>query len=152
MLRQSTGDKDDALFFRALKELLASSPQQKISTHDLQQAFERVLPASLSYENKKSLEWFFDSWVNGTSVPQFNLEKVRVAPGQNKTRVTGTIKQKFGAKDLVTAIPIYAVNAAGKARFLSFVFADGEETDFKLSAPAGTRQILLDPNNTVLRR
>lgn len=152
MLRQATGDKDDALFFRALRGLLASSPQQKISTHDLQEAFERVLPPSLNYENKKSLEWFFDSWVNGTSVPQFTLQKVRVAPGQSKTRVSGIIRQKFGAKDLVTAIPIYGVNAAGKARFLSFVFADGEETEFKVSAPAGTRQILLDPENTILRR
>jgi hypothetical protein len=30
------------------------------------------------------------------------------------------------------------------------VFADGEETAFRLSAPAGTRKIVLDPFETVL--
>jgi hypothetical protein len=44
------------------------------------------------------------------------------------------------------------VDAQGKRRFLAFVFAEDPETDFELIAPAGTKQILLDPENTVLRR
>jgi hypothetical protein len=30
------------------------------------------------------------------------------------------------------------------------VFADGAETSFHLSAPAGTHKLLLDPNGTIL--
>ncbi len=152
MLRQATGSKDDALFFRALRGLLASSPRHKISTHDLQVAFEQVLPPSLDYEKKKSLEWFFDTWVNGAAIPQFSLERVRLVPGQGRMRVTGTIRQKYGAKDMVTAVPVYGVDAAGRSRFLAFVFADDEQTDFRISAPLGTHHLVLDPENTVLRR
>jgi aminopeptidase N len=152
MLREANGRKGDAEFFAALKGLLAQSPNHKISTRDLQSAFEKVMPASLTYEGKKSLDWFFDSWVNGASIPQFNLEDVKMAPAGEKVRVTGTIKQSHTGKDTVTAIPIFAVNAKGASHFLAFVFADEPETAFKLTAPAGTTKILLDPEEMILRR
>lgn len=152
MLREANGRKGDAEFFAALKGLLAQSPNHKISTRDLQAAFEKVMPASLTYEGKKSLDWFFDSWVNGASIPQFNLEDVKLTPAGEKVRVTGTIKQSHTGKDTVTAIPIFTVNAKGASHFLAFVFADEPETAFKLTAPAGTAKILLDPEEMILRR
>jgi hypothetical protein len=152
MLRQAGGGKDDALFFSALRGLLARSPTHKISTHDLQLAFEQVLPASLAYEKKKTLEWFFDSWVNGDSIPQLRLGRVNLASAAGKVRATGVVRQSQGARDLVTAVPIYAVDALGKQQFLAYVFADEAETAFTLTAPAGTKQLVLDPENSVLRR
>ncbi len=152
MLRQANGSKGDAEFFAALKGLLAQSPNHKISTRDLQAAFEKVMPASLTYEGRKSLDWFFDSWVNGASIPQFNLEDVKLSPAGGKVRVNGTIRQSHTGKDTVTAVPIFAVNAKGASRFLSFVFVDDPETSFKLTAPAGTTKILMDPEEMILRR
>jgi hypothetical protein len=35
---------------------------------------------------------------------------------------------------------------------LGQVFADGPETSFHFTAPAGTRKIVLDPNRTLLTR
>jgi len=52
----------------------------------------------------------------------------------------------------VTALPIFAVDARGASHFLAFVFADEPETAFKLTAPAGTTKILLDPEQMILRR
>ncbi len=152
MLRQANGRKGDAEFFAALKGLLAQSPNHKISTRDLQAAFEKVLPASLAYEGRKSLDWFFDSWVNGASIPQFTLEEVKITPAGAKVRVTGAIRQSHTGKDTVTAVPIFAVDPKGASHFLAFVFADDPETTFKLTAPAGTTKILLDPEEMVLRR
>ena len=152
MLRQAGGAESNALFFAALKGLLAKSPSHKISTRDLQRAFEEVLPASLSYEGKKSLDWFFDTWVNDVSIPQFSLQDVRMVPAEGKIQVSGAINESYAAKDLVTAVPLYAVDEQGKSQFLAFVFADETQTSFTLTAPAGTKQILLDPAGTVLRR
>ena len=153
MLRQANGKKSDAEFFAALKGLLAQSPNHKISTRDLQAAFEKVMPASLIYEGRKSLDWFFDSWVNGASIPQFNLEEVKFTPAAaGKVHVSGTIKEGHTGKDTVTALPIFAVDARGASHFLAFVFADEPETAFKLTAPQGTTKILLDPEQMILRR
>jgi hypothetical protein len=156
MLHEAGGSNSDALFFAALKGLLAGSPNHKISTLDLQRAFEQVMPASLGYEGKKSLDWFFDSWINGNSIPQFSLDAVHIMPGTGKQagklKVTGTITEEHAAKDMVTAVPLYTVDGAGKSHFLAFVFADDARTEFSLTAPAGTKQILLDPEETLLRR
>ena len=152
MFRQAGGGASDAVFFSALKELLAESPNHKISTHDLQRAFEHAMPASLGYEGKKSLDWFFDSWVNGDSIPQFTLDGLHMTPHAGKLKVTGTVVQDHAAKDMVTAIPLYAVDATGTSHFLAFVFADDAKTEFTLAAPANTKQILLDPEETLLRR
>lgn len=152
MLRQASGGKDDALFYSALKGLLARSPNHKISTHDLQAAFEKVLPPSLSYEGKHDLDWFFDSWVNGTSVPHFTLDRVRITALATRVRVHGTVKQSHAADRMVTAVPIYAVDERGRAKFLNFVFADDAETSFTLTAPSGTKHLVLDPEGTLLRR
>ncbi len=152
MLREASGDNNDALFFSALKGLLAGASNHKISTLDLQRAFEQVMPASLGYEGKKSLDWFFDSWVNGDSIPQFALGDFRMTPSAHKLKVTGTILQDHAAKDMVTAVPLYAVDAAGKSHFLAFVFADDAKTEFTVTAPANTKEILLDPEETLLRR
>src|SRR5579859_3988411 len=152
MLREATKEKNDALFFAALKGLLAASPSHKLSTLDLQRAFEQVMPPSLNYEGRKSLDWFFDSWVNGNSVPRFSLLKVRMTPAAGKLKVSGTVLEDHAAQDMVTAVPIYAVDAAGKSQFLGFVFADDAKTEFTLTAPAGTKEVVLDPEETVLRR
>jgi hypothetical protein len=62
----------------------------------------------------------------------------------------GTIVQKDAPPDLVTSVPVYAVMAGKKTVLLGRVFADGEESSFHLTAPAGTHKIVLDPNETVL--
>ena len=152
MLRDANGGKSDALFFAALRSLLAESPSHKISTHDVELAFEKVMPSSLRYEGQHNLDWFFDSWVDGTSVPEFTLGSVRIIPEHGKVRVHGVVRESHAAKDLVTALPIYTVDAQGRARFLAFVFADDVTSTFTLTAPDGTRRLLLDPENTVLRR
>jgi hypothetical protein len=152
MLHEAGGGEGDALFFSALKGLLAASPNHKISTLDLQRAFEKVMPPSLSYEGKKSLDWFFDSWVNGNSIPQFSLEAIHMTPSGGKLKVTGTIVEDHADKDMVTAVPLYAVDSTGKSLFLAFVFADDTKTTFTVTAPTNTKEILLDPEDTLLRR
>jgi hypothetical protein len=68
----------------------------------------------------------------------------------NATVVTGMIRQKDAPVDLVTSVPIYAVIVGRAPVLLGRVFADGAETSFHLSTPAGTHKILLDPNGTIL--
>jgi hypothetical protein len=152
MMREASGGQNDALFFGALKGLLAKSPNGKISTHDLQRAFEQVLPPALAYEGQKSLDWFFDSWVNGVSIPQFTLSDVHIAPAGSQVKVKGVVRQTYADKNMVTAMPVYGVDKDGHSHFISFLFVDEPDQEFQLTAPAGTTNILLDPQGSVLKR
>ena len=123
---------------------------KSISTRELLDVFAEDLPPALRYEGKSSLDWFLNGWINGTSLPKLELKAVKFTPKGAGSVVSGTILQKDAPQDLVTSVPVYAVVAGKQLVLLGRVFADGEESSFRLSAPAGAHKIVLDPNETIL--
>jgi hypothetical protein len=146
-----SGNTDDEPFVRALRKVRERYQEKSINTPELLHVFEEDLPPSLWFEGKKSLDWFYRGWVNGTALPRLDLQAVKFVEKAGVSFVTGTITQTGSPSDLVTAVPVYAV-LSGKTLLLGQVFADGAETSFRLSAPAGTRKVILDPYRTVLTR
>jgi hypothetical protein len=145
--RVSSGGEES--FVRALRKLRDRYAGKDVTTSELMAIFEEELPSSLRYEGRKSLDWFLQGWVQGTAIPHLSLQNVKFAPKNSLTLVSGTLVQKEAPNDLVTAVPVYAV-LGGKRTLLGQVFADGPETLFHLTAPAGTKKIVLDPNQTLL--
>jgi hypothetical protein len=142
----------DEPFVLALRRVRQRYEGRSISTRELMDAFAEDLPPALRFEGKKSLDWFVDGWVNGTSLPRLELKAVKFTPKGTGSVVTGTILQKDAPEDLVTSVPLYAVGGGKQTVLLGRVFADGEESSFRLVAPAGTHKIVLDPNGTILTR
>jgi Peptidase family M1 domain len=155
MLRDAAGKKGtdtktgDERFVQSLLNFRNHFEGKAASTQDLLASFEQDLPPELKFEDKNSLDWFLHDWVEGTAIPHLSIHSVKFAPKGNAVEVRGVIQQKNAPADLVTLVPIYA--ASGNSRTLiGQVFADGDETSFQLSAPAGTTRLLMDPDRTIL--
>jgi len=148
MGRISTGV--DEPFVRALRRFRERYEGRSVTTEELLGVFAEDLPPALRYEGKSSLDWFLSGWINGTSLPKLQLKAVRFSTKGASVVVTGTILQKDAPSDLVTSIPLYGVQAGKAPVLLGRVFADGQESTFRISAPARTRKILLDPQQTIL--
>ncbi|MBV8206315.1 MAG: hypothetical protein JO041_05945 [Acidobacteria bacterium] len=142
----------DELFLSALRQLGQAHRENVMSNEDVQRAFEAVLPAGMNYEGRRSLEWFFASWVNGTAIPRFELEDVKFSVRGEKAIVTARLLQKDAPEDFVSSVPIYASVSGGKPVLLGHVFTDGSETSVRFTAPAGARKLLIDPYQTILRQ
>jgi hypothetical protein len=140
----------DDPFVRSLRKLRQRYEGKFVSTREMLDVFAEDLPPALRYEGKNSLDWFLDGWVNGTAMPKLGLRGVKFTTKEGATVVSGIILQKQAPEDLVTSVPVYAMVSGKPPLFVARVFADGEETPFRLTAPAGTHKILLDPNETVL--
>ncbi|HEV8048755.1 MAG TPA: M1 family aminopeptidase [Terriglobales bacterium] len=147
---RSAGQADES-FVRVLHRIRERYEGKAITTRELLQAFEDELPPSLRYERHKSLDWFYEGWVNGTTIPRFELRGVKYAEKAGSTAISGTILQRDAPDDLVTSVPLYVL-VAGKMVLLARVFADGPETSFHLTAPQGARKVVLDPEQTLLAR
>jgi hypothetical protein len=145
-----TGQPDEP-FVRVLRAVRERYQGKPITTRELLQAFENELPRSLWYEHRKSLDWFYDGWINGTAIPRFELHGVKYLDNSGSTTISGFIVQKDAPDDLVTPVPLY-VSVAGRMVLLGRVFADGPETTFHLTAPQGARKVVLDPEQTLLSR
>jgi hypothetical protein len=144
---------EDEPFLRALRKLRKDYEDKAVSTAELMHVFESELPPSLWYEGHKSLDWFYEGWVNGSAIPVFGLRDLKFSDKEKgkTTLVTGTLLQEQAPDTLVTAVPIYA-SIGGKNIFLKRIFAEGEETQLRLVAPAGTRKLVIDPEQTLLSR
>jgi hypothetical protein len=154
--RKAHGGKadPDELFFRALRKIRERYAGKKITTEELLQVFEEELPRPLWYEHRHKLDWFLDSWINGTTIPELEAHEIRINEKNGVTIVTGVIVQKGAPEDLVTAVPVYATTSANTLVFLGEVLADGPETNFQLAAHTiaqkDLRKIELDPKQTIL--
>jgi hypothetical protein len=141
----------DERFVRVLRQIRERYEGKPITTQELLHAFEKELPPSLWYEQHKSLDWFYEGWLNGTAIPRFELHGVKYSDKPGSTTVSGVILQKDAPESLVTSVPLYA-SVAGKMVLLGRVFADGAETPFHLTTPPGARKVVLDPEQTLLAR
>ena len=145
---------EDEPFLRALRKLRKDYEDKAVSTSELMHVFESELPSSLWYEGHKSLDWFYESWINGTAIPTFELKNLKFTDtdkGKGVTQVSGTIVQEQAPDTLVTAVPLYA-SIGGRNIFVKRIFAEGQETQFRISAPAGVRKLVIDPEQTLLSR
>jgi hypothetical protein len=142
----------DELFTQILRHVQEKYAGRTISTRELLQEFVERWPRSLWFEGKPSLDWFWDGWIQGTSVPVLEMKSAKIARQREGTWVTGVIVQREAPDDLVTPVPLYAEMADGDRVLLGRVFADGHETNFHLRAPSGTRRVVLDPQQTLLRQ
>ncbi|HEU5402577.1 MAG TPA: M1 family aminopeptidase [Terriglobales bacterium] len=145
------GQHED-LFLQALRAFRERYAFKEATTSDLERVFQDFLPASLRYEGRRSLDWFFEGWVNGTSIPNLSIKDVKISRQGARWLANFTILQQDAPEDLVTSIPIYAVLGENRRTFAGRVFADGNVTKSRLSVPVGTRKLILDPLNTILRR
>lgn len=142
---------EDEPFIRALRKLREQYSGKAIDTADMLRVFEEELPRGAWYEGKRSLNWFFENWVNGTAVPKFKLQEVQFSDRGGATVVSGTIAQQDAPDGMVSFVPLYAVTG-GKLKLMGRVFLDGPRSRFRLNAPPGTRKIVLDPEKTLLSR
>jgi hypothetical protein len=142
----------DELFLQTLRALQQRRQGSAIGAAQVQQAFEEVLPENLRFEGRKSLDWFFESWVNGTAMPRLRLKETRFAQRGTAIIASGKLLQEDAPETLITSVPIYASNATGQLTLVARVFADGAETPFHITVPAGTRKLVVDPYQTVLTR
>jgi hypothetical protein len=137
----------DELFLGVLRSIYNRYQGQDITNAQFESELEAVLPRSLWFENRRSLDWFFDGWVNGTVFPRFEIKDARFSTATGK--VSATVHQLDGPDDLVTSIPVYGMAGESKV-YLGRVFAEGQETRITLPVPAGVKRLELDPYQTVL--
>ena len=126
---RAIGSSPEEPFLRALRTLRERYQGRPITTRELIRIFEEELPSGFGPGGRKSLDWFYEDWVNGTEVPALELHSVKYvdksgATKSTSTLVSGIIKQKDAEDTLITSVPVYAV-VGGKNVLLGRVFADG---------------------------
>jgi hypothetical protein len=149
MLRQPGAKDPDAHFVALLRTISAKYAYRALSTDDLQREVEAVMTPSMDLEGGRSMEWFFEQWVRGTSIPRYRVE-FSTHHTEKGELVRGKLFQTGVPRSFIVSVPLYANNGPGHNVFLGAVAAAGPETSFHFLTQVPPHKLVIDPQMTLL--
>jgi aminopeptidase N len=136
MLRETIGREN---FDRLLRTFLDTYRGKNASIDE----FER-LATQISQDN---LRYFFAQWIEGTGVPEFTVEYQIIRTRAGKFRTRGTVKQNLET----LRMPVELMLRAEGDNQQTTVRIEGRSEDFDFESNGQPIEVIVDPNNKILR-
>lgn len=136
MLRETLG-RDQ--FNNLLRTFLNNFRDKTASIDD----FER-LTTQIAGQN---MRYFFAQWVEGTGVPEFTIDYQIIRTRSGKFRTRGTVKQNFEALHMPVELML---RTEGDSQTTT-VRLDSKSEDFDFESNGPPIEVVVDPNNKILR-
>jgi aminopeptidase N len=144
MLRRRLGDER---FLAMLGQFRQRYQFQAVTTDQFRRAIAEVL-APKSPDPR--LEGFFDQWVYGTGIPALKVS-YKVSGKPPAVRVSGTVTQSEVPGDFTALAPVEIQFRKGKP-LVQWVRTASEPAPFNVTLKQVPTKVVLDPDNSVLRR
>lgn len=141
-----------AMVFRMLRETLGREKFGQLLRNFLQQYrgkdasiddFEK-LTSSTAGEN---MRYFFGQWVEGTGVPEFNVEYQIIRTRAGRFRTRGTVRQNYENLRLPVEL---LLRSEGDSQTTT-VRIENKSEDFDFESNGQPLEVVVDPNNKILR-
>ncbi|MFN2454653.1 MAG: M1 family metallopeptidase [Pyrinomonadaceae bacterium] len=139
MLRDTLGkEKFNAL----LRSFLEQYRGKNASIDD----FERLTTAAAG----ENMRYFFAQWVEGTGVPEFTTDYQIIRTRGGKFRARGTVKQNIESLRLPVELALRAEGGEANNQ-TTIIRLEGKSEDFAFESNGQPREVIVDPNNKILR-
>ena len=141
-----------SMVFRMLRETIGKDKFNQLLATYLQtykgknasiDEFEK-LASKVAQEN---LRYFFAQWVEGTGVPEFTIDYQIIRTRSGKFRTRGTVKQNLEA----LRMPVELMLRAEGDNQQKTVRIEGKSEDFDFESNGQPLEVVVDPNNKILR-
>src|SRR5215213_11966932 len=136
MLREKMGLSK---FYQFIKECSNAFRGKNASIDDVEKLTAKVMGENMRY--------FFARWVEGTGVPEFSVDYQIIRTRSGKFRARGTVKQNVDNLRMPVELQLRA--EGDDANTTVFVADRSEDFDFEVKGKP--LEVIIDPNNKVLR-
>jgi aminopeptidase N len=136
MLRETIG-RDN--FDRLLRTFLENYRAKNASIDEFEKLANQV--------SNESLRYFFAQWIEGTGVPEFTVDYQIIRTRSGKFRTRGTVKQNLEA----LRMPVDLLLRAEGDNQQTTVRIEGRSDDFDFESNGQPIEVVVDPNNKILR-
>ncbi len=136
MLRESIGAEQ---FNQLLRTFYEQYKGKSASIDDFEKLTTRITGQNMRY--------FFAQWVEGTGVPEFSVEYQIIRARSGKFRSRGTIRQNFETLRL----PVEIMLRSEGGNQTSTLRMEDKSEDFNFESNGQPLEVVVDPNNKVLR-
>jgi aminopeptidase N len=138
MLRETLGREK---FDRLLRTVAEQYRGKSISIDDFEKLSSQVAGENLRY--------FFARWVEGTGVPEFSVEYQIIRTRGGKFKARGTVKQNF--ENLRMPVELMLRSEGDTQNQTTTVRIDDKSEDFDLESNGAPLEVVVDPNNRILK-
>ena len=141
-----------SMIFRMLRETIGREKfdqllRQYLDTYRAKNAsideFEK-LATQVSNDN---LRYFFAQWIEGTGVPEFTVDYQIIRTRAGKFRTRGTVKQNLDALRMPVELQLRAEGDNQQ----TVIRIEGKSEDFDFESNGQPLEVVVDPNNKILR-
>lgn len=136
MLRETLGREN---FDKLLYTYLDTYRGKNASIDDFEKLASRIASENLRY--------FFAQWIEGTGVPEFTVDYQIIRTRAGKFRARGTVKQNLEA----LRMPVELLLRAEGGNQQTIVRIEGRSEDFDFESNGQPIEVVVDPNNKILR-
>lgn len=136
MLRETIGKQP---FHQLLKKFLDQYRNKNASIDD----FERLATQVAG----KNMRYFFAQWVEGTGVPEFNVDYQIIRTRTGKFRTRGTVRQNF--ENLHMPVELTLHSEGDSQTKILYLAGTSEDFDFESTGQPVSAEV--DPNDKILR-
>ncbi|MGH9388851.1 MAG: hypothetical protein ACRD1Z_04495, partial [Vicinamibacteria bacterium] len=138
-------------FFKFLKMLAQDLKGREIVTRDIQAEAEKAFGGNM--------EWFFDQWIRGVGLPEFNFTYTVRPTEDGKYLVEGQVEQKIlvgRKKDVLEGtyfrgrVPITIKWKDGNEQFYDLIVEAQSKTTFKFKLPQAPASLVFNKYDEML--
>lgn len=137
MLRDAIGEEN---FSQLLSQFLEQYRNKNASINDFEQLTNQITGQNMRY--------FFAQWVEGTGVPEFNADYLIIRTNSGKFRTRGTVKQNFESLRMPVELMLRSEGENNQTITVQF---NSESVDFNFESKGLPIEVVVDPNNKILR-
>ncbi len=136
MLRETIGREN---FDRLLRTFLDTYRGKNASIDEFEKLADKI--------SNDNLRYFFAQWVEGTGVPEFTVDYQIIRTRAGKFRTRGTVKQNLET----LRMPVDLMLRAEGDNQQTTVRIEGKSEDFDFESNGQPIEVVVDPNNKILR-
>ena len=146
---------DESAFMTMMKEFASTYAGKTAGTRDFQRMVEKHATPSLKITKDGKMNWFFDQWVYGTSIPKITSKFAFQNAGNGKYKVTGSVTQSEVDDQFASIVPIYVhfdKNSSARLGNVIMIGSSTEPVEFEIALPKKPQRFTVNSMHNVLSR
>ena len=121
----------EARFIAMMHDFTKTFDNKPASTEDFKAIVEKHMTPVMDVHGDRRMDWFFNQYVYGTGIPQYDFRYQVQDAGGGKWKVSGTVTRTGVPDNWVDILPLYIHQPKGAVR-LGFLTTDKSTTTFEL--------------------
>jgi hypothetical protein len=153
MIRMMMWDSQnrDTAFLNMMQDFVKSNLNQNVSALDFKRMVEKYITPSMDLMGNKTMDWYFNEWVDGILIPDYKLDYRLEEAGEGKVKMVGTLTQKNVNDSFLMRVPVYLeINGKIMKAFSQVLQGNNTSPEFKLMLPAKPTRVLVCANEDIL--